>query len=217
MRPVIILEGDRATAGRAEEERRLPPRRKETRPGKDTTTRVAAWAGVAMVLVSAIALYINILNENKKRCLDPRLFDRLVSGDSKQVAVARYLLCRCGYAEADLDAIVRQSRPGGRQDTPAAFPARRASGGVAAELHAKGLMASVADAKASAVAGSPAQIEQALTIYLGILDGLSPQARSALHPAAIEEFHRSMKAGATDRAIRMLVTAFEPYIDTNFK
>jgi len=170
---------------------------------------------VAAVLVSLASLIASYRAGERKRCLDPKLWDRLVSGDPKQVAVAKHILCTCGYAEEDLKVTIRQAGQGNRheQDLPAIWQPRLISGSAAAELRAKGLLKSVADARDCALARSPEQIEQALTIYLSVLGRLSAQARGALDPVAMRESERAIKQGAVARAVRMLATAFEPYVE----
>ena len=180
---------------------------------------------VATVIVAAANVFITDRNaaltritEERKTCFDPKFFDQLVDASAQRRTAAKILLGTCGFPKEDVDAILRQisvldgqAKEG--EPNPSGIPRRAiASDALAAELRAKDLVRALAEAEDFAAAHSPEETEQALTGYVNVLARLSPRGKKALDPIIMQEYERAMKNGATDRAVRMLSTAFEPYM-----
>jgi hypothetical protein len=179
-------------------------------------------AAIAGLLIATGQLAVNVRDGQRKeldRCFDAKFLDQLVSCNPQKRAVARAILKTCHFPKEDVDNILRQTSaldqgcPAGNSPAPPESPPPPATHNpLTAELRAKSLVETLQDASDFAAANSPEQSEQALTLYLGVLDKLSRSAKGALDPDLMWKYGAAMEKHDTQQAVKLLSSAFRPYL-----
>jgi len=147
-------------------------------------------------------------------CMDPKIWDTVISCDLKQRVVASIMLGNCHFPKEDVENILRLTStldhgcPAPITPVlPQAPPVLVTHYRLAAELRTRSLRETLRDADDYAMSNSPAQLEASLDLYLDVLNGLSPTAKKDLDPETVREFHTAMEKHDTKQAVKQLSSA----------